>query len=70
MTEAERVNLQTDEDMYPLQGASATWRFDSKQPALCKLVLEETEDQTNNSGKQYNEWPTNTLVYTLILDVC
>jgi len=55
-TEEEQAKLKTLVERYTSQGASGAWRVHRWQLACFSLVLGDTEDRNDISGKWYNEW--------------
>jgi len=57
-----QAKLKTLLERYTSQGASGVWRVHSWRLACSWLVLGDTEDRKDVSGRWYNEWPLDTWV--------
>jgi len=65
-TEDEQAELQTIAERYTSHGPSGAWRVHRGRVACFSLVLGDTEDLNDISGKWYDEWPLDTWVYSQI----
>jgi len=61
-TEEQQAHLTTMVEMYTSRGASGAWRVHRWQLACFLLVLGDTEDRNDVSGKWHDEWPLHTWV--------
>jgi len=61
-TEDEQAKLKTLVERYNSLGASGAWRVHRWRLTCLSLVLGDTEDRNDVSGKWYNEWPLDTWV--------